>query len=87
MLVQSTERTFKPINMAVMTISDTRTESTDSAGKLLVERLHKAGHTLAEKAIVTDSLYQIRAMASKWIAGFRYSSDCDHRRYGHDGTR
>lgn len=68
MLAQSTEKAFKPINIAVMTISDTRTESTDSAGKLLVERIHKAGHTLAEKAIVIDSLYQIRAMASKWIA-------------------
>jgi len=68
MLAQSTDRPFKPINIAVMTISDTRTESTDSAGQLLVERIHKAGHILADKSIVTDSLYQIRAMASKWIA-------------------
>jgi molybdenum cofactor biosynthesis protein B len=68
MLTKSTEVLFKPINIAVMTISDTRTENTDSAGQLLLNRLDKAGHILAEKVIVKDSLYQIRAVASKWIA-------------------
>lgn len=66
---KSTETTgFKPINIAVMTISDTRTEETDTAGKLLVERLLDAGHQLAEKSIVKDNIYQIRALASHWIA-------------------
>jgi molybdenum cofactor biosynthesis protein B len=59
---------FKPINIAVMTISDTRTEETDSAGRLLVDRIQAAGHDLAEKTIVKDSIYQIRAVVSQWIA-------------------
>ena len=56
------------LRIAVMTISDSRTEKTDSAGKLLVERLTDAGHRLAEKCIVTDNCYKIREVISRWIA-------------------
>lgn len=63
-----TERTFIPINIAVLTVSDTRTEESDTSGKLLVERLTAAGHRLAEKAIVPDDIYKIRAVVSRWIA-------------------
>lgn len=59
---------FIPINIAVMTVSDTRTETTDTSGELLCDRIHKAGHTLATKIIVPDNIYQIRAAASRWIA-------------------
>ncbi len=59
---------FIPINIAVMTVSDTRTETTDTSGELLCDRIHKAGHTLAAKIIVPDNIYQIRAAASRWIA-------------------
>ena len=59
---------FIPLNIAVMTVSDSRTEETDTAGKLLVDRLTGAGHKLAEKEIVVDDRYQIRAMLSNWIA-------------------
>ena len=44
------ERAFVPLNIAILTVSDTRTEETDTSGKALVERLTKAGHRLAEKA-------------------------------------
>ena len=61
-------REFKPLNIAVLTISDTRTDATDKSGDTLVKRLTEAGHTLAEKRIVPDNIYQIRAAASQWIA-------------------
>jgi len=59
---------FIPLNIAVLTVSDTRTEAEDTSGKVLVARLEDAGHTLAEKAISTDDIYQIRAVVSRWIA-------------------
>ena len=62
------ERQFKPIRIAILTVSDSRDETTDKSGRLLVERLTKAGHQLAEKAIVPDDVYQIRAIVSRWIA-------------------
>jgi molybdenum cofactor biosynthesis protein B len=62
------DRQFKPIRIAILTVSDSRDETTDKSGRLLVERLTKAGHQLAEKAIVPDDVYQIRAIVSRWIA-------------------
>ena len=59
---------FIAVNMAILTVSDTRSAETDSSGRLLVERLAAAGHHLADKAILPDSIYQIRALVSKWIA-------------------
>lgn len=61
-------RQFIPLNIAILTVSDTRTEATDHSGKLLEERLQSAGHRLAAKRIVPDDLYQIRAQVSAWIA-------------------
>ena len=58
----------RPLNIAVLTVSDTRTKITDKSGALLVERLQTAGHSLAEHAIVKDDVYQIRAVTSRWIA-------------------
>src|SRR5204863_494044 len=52
----------------VLAVSDTRDEKTDKSGALLVERLRAAGHRLAEKAIVRDDVYAIRAIVSHWIA-------------------
>jgi len=62
------ERTFKPLNIAIMTVSDTRTEANDTSGDTLVKLLTEAGHTLVEKRIVPDDIYQIRAAVSQWIA-------------------
>ncbi|SES96560.1 molybdenum cofactor biosynthesis protein B [Thalassotalea agarivorans] len=59
---------FMPLNIAVLTVSDTRDESNDTSGQALVERLAAAGHQLAEKRIVKDDVYQLRAVVSAWIA-------------------
>jgi molybdenum cofactor biosynthesis protein B len=61
-------REFKPLRVAVLTVSDTRTEATDKSGAVLVERVRAAGHVLAAKAIVRDDIYAIRAIVSGWIA-------------------
>src|SRR5688500_15163714 len=58
---------FKPVNIAVLTVSDTRTLETDKSGDTLVERLTRDGHTLADRAIVTDDVAVIRAQVKKWI--------------------
>ena len=57
-----------PLNIAVLTVSDTRDESNDTSGQLLVDRLKEGGHLLADKKIVIDDIYKIRAHLSKWIA-------------------
>lgn len=54
--------------IAVMTVSDTRDESSDTSGLALVELLQAAGHTLHEKYIVPDNIYRIRSTVSNWIA-------------------
>ena len=65
---QNKERQFIPLNIAVLTVSDTRSEDDDTSGKLLVQRLTEAGHRLAQKTIVRDDVYRIRATVSHWIA-------------------
>jgi molybdopterin adenylyltransferase len=62
------KRDFVPVGIAVLTVSDSRDEQSDKSGRLLVERLTRAGHRLAEKAIVPDDIYEIRAIVSRWIA-------------------
>jgi len=62
------EREFLPLAMAILTVSDSRTEVDDASGQTLVERLTAAGHRLADRAIVPDDLYRIRAVVSAWIA-------------------
>ena len=58
---------FISLSIAILTVSDSRTESTDTSGHLLRENLQKAGHTLAAKKIVPDDIYKIRAIVSNWI--------------------
>ncbi|ACV26762.1 molybdenum cofactor biosynthesis protein B [Kangiella koreensis] len=59
---------FIPLNISVLTVSDTRTEETDTSGKTLIKGLTDAGHQLAGKNIVKDDIYQLRAVVSQWIA-------------------
>lgn len=59
---------FKPLGVAVLTVSDTRDESTDTSGDALISALEAAGHRLIERRIVGDDIYQIRAVVSAWIA-------------------
>ena len=62
------QREFIPVNIAVLTVSDSRTEADDKSGKLLVSRLNDAGHQLFEKTIVKDDIFAVRAVISNWIA-------------------
>ncbi len=62
-------RTFHPLRIAVLTVSDTRTDETDTSGRLLAERLAAAGHELAARAIVGDDVEAIRRQVRAWVAG------------------
>jgi len=64
----SQERSFLPVNIAVMTVSDSRTLENDTSGQLLCDEVQQAGHQLAAREIVKDDIYAIRAIASRWIA-------------------
>ena len=59
---------FIPLKIAVLTVSDTRNADDDKSGATLVERIEKAGHALAARAIVTDDVEKIRAQMKGWIA-------------------
>ena len=61
-------REFIPLNIAILTVSDSRSEANDTSGQILVERLSTAGHKLAAKQITPDDIYKIRAVVSAWIA-------------------
>lgn len=60
-------RSFYPLRIAVLTISDTRNETTDTSGGLLIDRLSAAGHHLAGRAIVPDDIEAIRAQVRSWV--------------------
>src|SRR5665647_1195540 len=62
------EREFIPVNVAVLTVSDTRTAQTDTSGKLIADRLTEVGHRIAARVIVIDSELIIRAQLAQWIA-------------------
>ena len=61
-------RPIKPVRIAVLTISDTRDEESDTSGHLLAERVKAAGHELADKAIVRDAIPEIREKIQGWVA-------------------
>lgn len=61
--------TFTPLKIALLTVSDTRTDETDDSGRYLVDQITAAGHAMAEKKmILPDNIYQVRALLSRWIA-------------------
>ena len=63
-----TEQPFLPLNIALLTVSDSRGEDQDTSGKLLKERAETAGHRVVAKEIAHDDVYQLRAVISRWIA-------------------
>ena len=63
----NTERDFIPVNIAVMTVSDTRTTSDDKSGDILASRLKGAGHHLVARAIVKDEISTITSQLRAWI--------------------
>lgn len=64
----TTDKNFIPLNIAILVVSDSRTDADDVSGKTLEERATYAGHQVIEKKIVADDIYQIRAVVSNWIA-------------------
>ena len=63
------ELPFRPVRVAILTVSDTRDESTDTSGQLLIDRVKAAGHELAGRAVVRDDIDKIRQTVRDWIAG------------------
>lgn len=61
------ELPFKPVRIAVLTVSDTRDESTDTSGQILIDRVRDAGHDLAGRAVIRDDVEQIRTQVRDWI--------------------
>ncbi len=59
---------FKPLNIAILTLSDTRTRENDTSGDALQEMLLEAGHRLAARELCQDNVYIMRAIISRWIA-------------------
>lgn len=66
-------RPFVPVNIAILTVSDTRTLANDTSGQTLVDRAEAAGHTVVDRAIVADDVDLIQAKLKGWIA----SADVD----------
>ena len=62
------EKKFTPLNIAVLTVSDSRQEAEDKSGSVLVQRIEEEGHHLYEKKMCIDCRYRIRAELSRWIA-------------------
>ncbi|HEX2941865.1 MAG TPA: molybdenum cofactor biosynthesis protein B [Rhodopila sp.] len=61
-------RPFIPVNIAVLTVSDTRTAANDTSGDTLVERITKAGHKVAARELLKDDVGPIEALLRRWIA-------------------
>ena len=64
----SSEKKFIALNIAVLTVSDTRTKETDTSGGYLATEVTKMGHNLVEHDIVIDDVYLMRSTVSRWIA-------------------
>ena len=62
------ERNFIPLNIAILTVSDTRVLANDTSGQTLVDRVEATGHKAHARRIVKDDIYAIRAVVSEWIA-------------------
>ena len=60
-------RAFVPLKIAVLTVSDTRVLADDKSGATLAERIEKAGHSVADRAIVTDDVEEIRTRIKQWV--------------------
>ena len=61
------DRAFKPVNVVVLTISDTRDEDSDTSGDVLARRVEAAGHVLADRGIVRDDIDAIRERVMRWV--------------------
>ena len=66
-MTQTSPTHSTPLNIAVLTISDTRTRETDTSGQYLIDAVTEAGHTVSATAICKDDVYALRAQVSQWI--------------------
>lgn len=66
--MSQSERDFVPLSIAILTVSDTRSQADDRSGDTLAELASDAGHQIVSRRIVIDDRYQIRAAVSEWIA-------------------
>lgn len=66
--MSSNTKEFHPLNICVLTASDTRDSSNDTSGDTLASALETAGHCLHDRKLAPDDVYQIRAIVSAWIA-------------------
>ena len=66
--MRSSSTNFIPMSVAILTVSDTRTKDNDSSGQYLADAATKLGHRIADRKIVIDDVYQLRAVVSDWIA-------------------
>lgn len=66
--MKSTDATFVPLRLAVLTVSDTRTLADDSSGQALVDAAVAAGHRVVEREVLRDDIYKVRALVARWIA-------------------
>lgn len=64
----NTDIPFQALNVAVLTVSDSRTRENDTSGDTLAERIESGGHTLADRKLLPDDIFQLRAAVSGWIA-------------------
>jgi len=65
------ERDFVSLGLCVLTVSDSRTPADDTSGDYLVAALTEAGHRLADRSLLPDDRYKLRAVVSQWIADER----------------
>jgi molybdenum cofactor biosynthesis protein B len=61
-------REFKPVRIAVLTVTDTRTRESDTSGDTLAEMISRDGHVLADRALVRDDVTQVKSKVASWIA-------------------
>lgn len=64
----STSNAFRPLGVALLTVSDSRTLETDTSGAYLDEAIMEAGHKLEDRSLVVDDIYIMRAVVSAWVA-------------------
>ena len=67
-MMNKDERMLKPVNIAILTVSDSRTLDEDKSGQILSDRITQAGHQVVDRMLVMDDIYKIRAIVSAWIA-------------------
>jgi len=67
-MTKKDKKTFVPLSISLLTISDTRNIDNDTSGNLLVSLIEESGHNLVDRKIVKDNIFEIRSNASRWIS-------------------